>query len=236
MTEKAKEEKLRAWYNGPCLAELIYGFRAGKKAVDKPIRICISDAYAASNEYLKGTCVSAKIEGGAVQQGDKLLLMPLDVVCTVRGMTAGGAKTEVARAGDAVEISIQLAGEVDVSAVKSGMVLSSVEHPISVVTSFRAQIMTFELLTPIPLGHYVVVYCASLKVPAKFSKLEKLIVGDKEKKRPKCLLSNQTAFVVITTMERVCLELYQNYKGLGRIAIRDNSGTLATGIVTELIA
>ncbi len=43
------------------------------------------------------------------------------------------------------------------------------------------------------------------------------------------------AVVLITMQDRACLELYQNYKGLGRVALRDAMGTLATGIITELV-
>jgi translation elongation factor EF-1alpha len=34
--------------------------------------------------------------------------------------------------------------------------------------------------------------------------------------------------------ERACLELFTNYKQLGRITIRDKSETIASGIIIEL--
>jgi len=236
LIEEAKEPKLKAWYNGPYLSQLIYEFKSVKKALDKPIRACVSDAYASSAEQAKGTCLSTRIEGGVIEEGNTLLLRPVDVKCLVKGIMIAGEKVPYAKAGDTAEISVQFNCELDTALIKSGMVLSSIEYPINIITKFRAQIMTFNLLTPITLGHNVIIYCSSLKVPAKFSKLEKLVIGETEKKRPKCLLSNQTAFVIITTIERVCLDLFQNYKGLGRIAIRDDSGTLATGIIVELLS
>jgi len=234
LVEKSAEPKL-AWYTGPTLSELIYTFKPVKRELDKPIRCCVSDCYTSSVEYLKGTCISAKIEGGVVQSGDKLLLQPLGMACQVKDIMIGDQKASIAKAGDSAEIGIQPEEELDISLVKSGMVLCSIEHPINIITKFKAQIMTFELTVPITLGCQIFIHCFSLKAPAKITKIEKSISDGIEKKNPKCLLSNQTAFVIITAQEKVCLELYANFKGLGRIAIRNSAGTLATGIITELL-
>jgi hypothetical protein len=40
--------------------------------------------------------------------------------------------------------------------------------------------------------------------------------------------------VQIKLEERACLELFSNYKALGRITIRDRNETLASGIIIEL--
>ncbi len=50
----------------------------------------------------------------------------------------------------------------------------------------------------------------------------------------RCLTKNQTALVQIKLEERACLELFSNYKALGRITIRDRNETLASGIIIEL--
>lgn len=236
LTDKSTIEKLNEWYKGPCLSDLIYEFKPNKKSIDKPIRVFISDSYISTFEQIKGLCVSGKVEGGVIEAGDKLILMPLKAKCTIKGIMTGEQKVKKAKAGEAAEIALQIEGDLDQSLVKNGMILSSLAYPVNVITRFKAQIMTFELQTPITLGREIILHCYSLKVPAKFVKLEKSVTGEIEKKHPKCLLSNQTAFVVISTVDKICLELYQNYKGLGRIAIRDDSGTLATGIITELIS
>ena len=48
-------------------------------------------------------------------------------------------------------------------------------------------------------------------------------------------MKNENAIVHIKLEERVCLELYSNYKTLGRITLRDGKKTLATGIIIDLI-
>jgi elongation factor 1 alpha-like protein len=59
--------------------------------------------------------------------------------------------------------------------------------------------------------------------------------GESIKKNPKCLIKNQNAIVLIMLEERALLELFSNYKTLGRITLRDGHKTLAAGIITELI-
>ncbi len=153
--------------------------------MNKPARACISDCYVLSLDQIKGTCVSVKVEGGVIATGDKLALMPLNAVCVVKGIMLHEQKVEYTKAGDNAEIAIQTEEDVDSTIIKGGMVLASLEHCIRPVKSFRAQIVTLEIETPITPGYQVFVHCYSLKVPAKIARLEKTIVGATEKKRPK---------------------------------------------------
>lgn len=50
----------------------------------------------------------------------------------------------------------------------------------------------------------------------------------------RCLLKNQNAIVKIKLDEKTCLELFSNYKTLGRATIRDGQKTIAAGIIIEL--
>jgi translation elongation factor EF-1alpha len=43
-----------------------------------------------------------------------------------------------------------------------------------------------------------------------------------------------TALVTIKLEEKSCMELFSNYKSLGRITVRDRNETLASGIIIEL--
>ena len=46
---------------------------------------------------------------------------------------------------------------------------------------------------------------------------------------------NFNAFVILETEEKLCLELYNNMKSLGRITLRASGETLAAGIVVEFV-
>lgn len=56
------------------------------------------------------------------------------------------------------------------------------------------------------------------------------------KPRPRCLLKGQSAIVEITLSRTTCLEVYKDYRALGRIALRDSGRTIAVGTVTELVS
>lgn len=45
----------------------------------------------------------------------------------------------------------------------------------------------------------------------------------------------QTGVVEITASRAVPLELYADYRALGRVALRDGGRTIAIGVVTELL-
>lgn len=57
----------------------------------------------------------------------------------------------------------------------------------------------------------------------------------KEFKNPKCLLSNQIAFIIVQAVEPIFIEHKDNFKSLGRIALRDHKLTLAAGEVVDLL-
>lgn len=55
------------------------------------------------------------------------------------------------------------------------------------------------------------------------------------KSRPRCLLKGQSAMVELTLSRTMCLESYQDYRSLGRIALRDSGRTIAVGTITEIL-
>ena len=50
----------------------------------------------------------------------------------------------------------------------------------------------------------------------------------------RCLTKNSNAEVVIQTYRPVCVELYKDYKDLGRFMLRYSGETIAAGVVTEV--
>ena len=50
----------------------------------------------------------------------------------------------------------------------------------------------------------------------------------------RCLTKNSNAEVVIHTYRPVCVELYKDYKDLGRFMLRYSGETIAAGVVTEV--
>lgn len=58
--------------------------------------------------------------------------------------------------------------------------------------------------------------------------------GEVMKARPRALTKGQTAVLEVTVNRQLCLELYTDFRPLGRIAIRDGGKTIAVGVVTSL--
>ena len=50
----------------------------------------------------------------------------------------------------------------------------------------------------------------------------------------RCLTKNSTANVELELSRPVCVELYKEYKDLGRFMLRYGGRTIAAGIVTEV--
>lgn len=58
--------------------------------------------------------------------------------------------------------------------------------------------------------------------------------GQVAKQRPRAVLKGQTAVLEINPVRPLCLELYADFRALGRVVLRDGGQTLAVGIVTAL--
>ena len=59
--------------------------------------------------------------------------------------------------------------------------------------------------------------------------------GEIVKNKPRCLTGNQSAVVEIIVSRPIPLELYKNYRELGRFMLRSGGNTLAAGMVTEIL-
>jgi elongation factor 1 alpha-like protein len=84
--------------------------------------------------------------------------------------------------------------------------------------------VVFEIDMPITRGQPVTIYCFSNRISGRINKLEGILnpkSGETLKKNPRCLMKNQTAIVHIKLEDKACLELFSNYRALGRITLRD---------------
>jgi translation elongation factor EF-1alpha len=83
---------------------------------------------------------------------------------------------------------------------------------------------------PLALSHSL---AQSINEPATITRLYAIL--DKQiKKRPRALGDNVMASVRITPSRPICLELYSEFRQLGRVMLRDRGRTIAAGIVVEL--
>lgn len=83
----------------------------------------------------------------------------------------------------------------------------------------------------------VILHQQSLVEPAVISKLVAQLhksSGEVIKRRPRCLIKNSSALVVLETSRPVCVELYRDVKELGRFMLRVAGATIAAGLVTKV--
>uniref|UniRef100_A0A4W4ESU6 HBS1-like protein n=1 Tax=Electrophorus electricus TaxID=8005 RepID=A0A4W4ESU6_ELEEL len=231
LTSKSKDAELTAWYKGPCLLEQIDAFKAPQRSVEKPFRLCVSDVF---KDQGSGFCVTGKIEAGFIQTGDRVLAMPPNETCTVKGITLHDEVLDWAAAGDHVSLTVT---GMDIIKINVGCVFCDPKEPIRACSRFRARILLFNIEVPITQGFPVLLHYQTVSEPATIRKLISVLhksSGEVLKKKPKCLSKGQNAVVEIQTQRPVALELYKDYKELGRFMLRYVGSTIAAGVVTEV--
>lgn len=182
-----------------------------------------------------GIAVGGKIESGFVSIGDKLLVMPINLECTVKAIrTTDQNSVEYGMAGDNVEISLL---GIEQNTLSVGDILCDPENPVKISKRFNAQIIVFSLEQPILKGQTVEIHHQSLNEPgiihSLISLLDKSNLEVKQKK-PRLLREGDAAIIRIKVNRPICLEKYSDFKQLGRLTLRENGKTIAAGIVTEI--
>uniref|UniRef100_A0A3B3WCA3 HBS1-like protein n=1 Tax=Poecilia mexicana TaxID=48701 RepID=A0A3B3WCA3_9TELE len=231
LTARSTVSELTSWYSGPSLLEQIDAFKAPQRSIDKPFRLCVSDVF---KDQGSGFCVTGKIEAGFIQTGDKILAMPPNETCTVKGITLHDEALDWAVAGDHVSLTVT---GMDIIKINVGCVFCDPKEPIRVCTRFRARILLFNIEVPITQGFPVLLHYQTVSEPATIKKLISVLhksSGEVLKKKPKCLSKGMNAIVEIQTQRPVSLELYKDYKELGRFMLRYVGSTIAAGVVTEV--
>ncbi|XP_074540865.1 HBS1-like protein isoform X2 [Halichoeres trimaculatus] len=231
LTTRSTVPELTSWFSGPSLHEQIDAFKAPQRSVDKPFRLCVSDVF---KDQGSGFCVTGKIEAGYIQTGDRILAMPPNETCTVKGITLHDEALDWAAAGDHVSLTVT---GMDIIKINVGCVFCDPKEPIRACTRFRARVLLFNIEVPITQGFPVLLHYQTISEPATIRKLISVLhksSGEVLKKKPKCLSKGMNAIVEIQTQRPVALELYKDYKELGRFMLRYVGSTIAAGVVTEV--
>nr|XP_015091314.1 HBS1-like protein isoform X2 [Vicugna pacos] len=228
---RSQSSELTKWYKGQCLLEQIDSFKPPQRSIDKPFRLCVSDVF---KDQGSGFCVTGKIEAGYIQTGDRLLAMPPNETCTTKGITLHDEPVDWAAAGD--HVSLTLVG-MDIIKINVGCIFCGPKEPIKACTRFRARILIFNIEVPITKGFPVLLHYQTVSEPAVIKRLISVLnksTGEVTKKKPKLLTKGQNALVELQTQRPVALELYKDFKELGRFMLRYGGSTIAAGVVTEI--
>lgn len=225
-----RKEQALSWWKGPTLLEALDQLPPPTRPpASGPLRVCISDFYKTGNNI----CTSGKVEAGALQTGQKVVVLPHGEQVTVKSMQARGQLTKASRAGDYMdEVTLPL----DPEFVSIGGVICDVRNPVPVTDSVQAQLLVFDVDVPMLRGQQVMCYLHTVTVSGYISKLEALVVkGKKQDKRPKCLSKGNVAIVQLRLDSKVCVEPKPEgaapATSLSRLVLRDRGKTVAAGVV-----
>jgi elongation factor 1 alpha-like protein len=189
LSERPKDvPALTGWYDGPCLVEILDAMKLPNRSTNKPLRVCVYDYYKQTEGTIIGDCVAAKVESGVINERDTLLLMPLNTPVQVKSIEISKKKVSFAAPGDLCDIALNIPPAIDPNYIKSGNVLCDPRYPIHQVKQFRAQIVVFDIKTPITRGQPVIIFSFSSKVPGRINKLEGILnpkSGETIKANPK---------------------------------------------------
>ncbi|KAJ3160860.1 HBS1-like protein [Geranomyces michiganensis] len=239
LVKRAADSPLSAWYQGPTLLEQIDAFESPERAVDKPFRLAIVDCFKGGLGGGGGggaVSVSGRVEGGSVQVGDSLLVLPINETGVVKGLEVGEEAVKWAVAGDNVLMSLS---GVDMTHVNVGSILCDPSNPLPVTTHFSAKIVTFDIAIPLTIGVPVVLHYQSGTEQATITKLVAVLdraTGAVAKKNPRALTKGMSATVEVRTRRPICLDVYRKSRELGRFLMRSGLVTVAGGVVQEILS
>ncbi|XP_077496786.1 translation elongation factor EF-1alpha (GTPase) HBS1 isoform X1 [Amblyomma americanum] len=231
-TKPAPDSPLTKWYNGPCLVDVIDGFKPPERPISKPFRLCVSDVFKGTGS---GFCVSGRIDAGCVAIGDKILVMPAAEQGSVKGITIDEVPVPQAFAGD--QVALTLSG-VDMIKVTTGSFVCDPAVPIRVSTRFQARLVVFNIEVPLTRGFPVVLHYQSTTEQASIHRIISQLnkgTGEVMRNKPRCLVKNTSGLVEIKVCRPMCVELYKEFKELGRITLRSGGSTVAAGVITEVL-
>lgn len=232
LVKSCTDPKLCAWYSGLTLIQAIDGLKVPERGVCRPVRMCISDVYKGQGSNM---CVGGRLDTGYIQNNDRLLLLPMPSVLTVKSVQADNAAPSTAFAGDHVTLTVS---GVDPNVLHIGDFLCDPTKPIPLVTRVQARIVVFNILVPLIKGSQVDFHYQSVTEPTKIRKLVSQLhktTGQIVKSKPRALVKNTAALIELEFTRPLCLELFRDFKELGRFMLRTGGSTIAAGLVTQLL-
>ncbi|KIV83257.1 translation elongation factor Tu [Exophiala sideris] len=208
-----------SWYSGPTLVEELDLSEPSTHALDKPLRMTISDVFRGGVQ--NPLSVSGRLESGNIQVGEQVIIMPSGEKAQIRSLEVDDEPQEWAVAGQNVVLNLT---DVDPIHLKTGDVLCSAVSPVQNITEFTAKLLAFDHLTPMNID----VHKGRLHVPGRITQLVGVLdksSGAVLKKKPKIVQPGAVIRVVVQLDQAVPLE------APSRVVLRANGETVAAGLI-----
>jgi len=232
---ESKSIDLKHWYKGPTLTGAIDTIPPPSRSGSGNLCMIVTDVFK-SQQQGGSITMAGKVETGSIIPKDKLLILPVNVLATVKSITSQGAPLTVARAGDSVEVAVTNLD--DDQQLQVGQIVCSPHKPLKYVSEFTAKVLTLSAKIPLLVGQNVVVFSLGSGKPAFIQELVNQIdrkTGEVIRSKPRCVPRESAAELKIRTIQPVCLEPFRDNPSLGRVSIRRANETIAYGIVVSVV-
>jgi peptide chain release factor subunit 3 len=219
------------WYSGPSLIDFLDSLPPVVRTTEI-LRMPVSDRIKDSgNLYLSG-----KIEMGAINRGDTILVMPKQISAKVGSIMIGDTALETASTGDNIMITLTSGEGND---IVIGDVLCDPEHPIPVISTMTAQIKILRLPVSQPLltaGYSAMLHLHTATRLATVMELmtELDLVSGKEKPAKPFARVNSIVTVKVSVTPALCAEKFSTNQYFGRFTLRDKDVTVGIGKILSL--
>jgi len=208
-----------SWYSGDTLVEELDKSEPTTYALDKPLRMTISDVFRGGVQ--NPLSVSGRIEAGNVQAGEQITVMPSAENAYIRTLEVDDEPQDWAVAGQNVVLNLT---DIDPIHLKTGDVLCSAKSPVRNVMEFKAKVLAFDHMTPM----YLDIHRGRLHVPGRITQMVATLdkaSGAVLKKKPKIVQPGSVVRVVVQLEQAVPLE------APARVVLRANGDTVAAGLL-----
>ena len=209
-----------SWYTGAPLISLLESSEPVTRALEKPLRMTIDDIFRGGIQ--NPLSVSGRLDGGNVQIGDTVIIVPANQTASIRGLEVDSEPAEWAVAGQNVILHL---ADIDAKYLKSGDVVCPPTAPVQCIKSFTVKILAFEHITPM----HCEIHKGRLHAPGRVTKLlaqlDKTSGAAVKGKKPRMVKPGAVARVMVEAEEPIPLE-----QG-GRVILRAGGETIGAGLV-----
>ena len=224
------------WYEGKCLLDQIDALENPINLEDAPVRFHINDMTSGSVNGNQGLIIYGKLITGVLAERTEYLILPNNIKIKIKTMSVNKEKVDSVIAGQHADLLLNLDKNSN-EEINQGSILCSCEYPIPLVDKIKVEIKTLDIKTPINLGQKLFLHLLGQKVICKIKKIEKIFNEDNStvKKNTIFIPKNFYADCIIDLENKICCELYNNIKELGRITLRAEGETVAVGFITQFV-
>ena len=206
--------------SGPTLIAALESFKPIIRALEKPLRLTIDDIFRGGVQ--NPLSISGRLDAGALQIGDSILVMPANQTATVKALDVNTEPAEWAVAGQNCVLHL---ADIEPKYLRPGDVVCPLSAPIQCITEFTVKLLAFDHIMPM----HCEIHRGRFHAPGRITKL--VAVLDKTSgvavkgKKPRLIKPGSVARVVVEVDEAVPLELG------GRVVLRAGGETVGAGLV-----